>query len=64
MFNLLFFLGNDVNVRDDNDYICFYVVVCSGLVIYKCCSVELLNIVIGFLMGCILKRKLFYNVEV
>lgn len=25
-----FFIGNDVNVKDDNDYICVYVVVCSG----------------------------------
>ena len=31
---------------------------------HKCCSVELLNIVIGLLIGCTLKRKLLYNVEV
>lgn len=29
-FVYCFFVGNDVNVKDDNDYICVYVVVCSG----------------------------------
>ena len=64
MFNLLLSSGNDVNARDDNDHTCLHAAACSGSVTHKCCSVELLNIVIGLLMGCTLKRKLLYNVEV
>ena len=53
-----------MNARDDNDHTCLHAAACSGSVTHKCCSVELLNIVIGLLMGCTLKRKLLYNVEV
>ena len=64
MFNLLLSSGNDVNARDDNDHTCLHAAACSGSVTNKCCCVELMNIAIGLLMGCTLKRKLLYNVEV
>ena len=64
MFNLLLSSGNDVNARDDNDHTCLHAAACSGSVTHKCYCVELMNIVIGLLMGFTLKRKLLYNVEV